>query len=422
MAGSAKEAGRTLIKAGLLLDGNGGGPLHRPVVVVEKDRIVDVLAGNGPDLSGSQNGDVIDLGGMTLMPGMWDVHSHITGTRGYSAADSVVTPHDLRVLRAAEDCSKMLHAGITSTRDCGSTIALSLARAIKEGTIPGPNIWACGRIITQTGGHGDAHFLPIEVVQESPDSMARLADGPDECRRAVREMLRLGADFIKTATSGGVGSEKSHPLEERYTPPEIEAITSEAHRFGRRVASHAQGAPGVKNAIRNGVDTIEHGYYIDDECIGLMLDRGTFYVPTIALLEVFKASVQRPLDMPPWRLRKQLECMEVMEKSFRRAYEAGVRIATGPDYFGAPMRAHGDNADEVIAMVRYGMSPNDAIVATTRTSAECVGVEADYGTVAKGKVADLIAIDGNPLTDIGLVKAGVRFVMKGGRVFRRGQA
>ncbi|MDP2872864.1 MAG: amidohydrolase family protein, partial [Bacillota bacterium] len=158
---------------------------------------------------------------------------------------------------------------------------------------------------------------------------------------------------------------------------------------------------------------------IDDECIGLMLDRGTFYVPTIALLDVFKASVKRPLDMPPWRLRKQLECMEVMEKSFVRAYEAGVRIATGPDYFGAPMRAHGDNADEVIAMVRYGMRSGDAIVATTRTSAECVGVERDYGTVEKGKIADLVAIDGNPLDDIGLVKAGIRFVMKGGRVFRR---
>lgn len=405
---------RTLVTGRLLLDGNGSA-LASPVIVIEGDRIADVYSGVVPQ---DPAGEVIDLGDATLMPGMWDAHCHIAGTRSYSAADSVVIPHDLRVLRAAEDCRKMLHAGVTGARDCGSTIALSLARGIREGTIPGPSLWASGRIITQTGGHGDAHYLPVQTVQESPDSMARLADGPDECRKAVREMLRDGADFIKIATSGGVGSEKTHPLDERYTPVEIAAITDEAHRFGKRVASHAQGAPGVKNALRCGVDTIEHGYFIDDECIALMLDRGAFFVPTIALLNVFKAAVARPLDMPPWRLRKQLELIAVMEGSFRRAYEAGVRIATGPDYFGAPMRAHGDSPDEPIAMVQYGMKPMDAIVATTRTSAECVGVEKDYGTVEKGKYADVIALRNNPVDDISQLKEGVFFVMKAGRVFR----
>jgi imidazolonepropionase-like amidohydrolase len=407
---------RTFITARLLLDGNGGIPLESPVVVVEDDRVADIFSGHVP---AGADGQVVSLGSAVLMPGMWDAHCHIAGTRSYSAADTFVSPHDLRVLRAAEDCRKMLHAGVTGARDCGSTIALSLARGIREGTIPGPNLWASGRIITQTGGHGDAHYLPIEMVQESPDSMARLADGPDECRKAVREMLRLGADFIKTATSGGVGSEKTHPLDERYTPIEIAAITDEAHRFGKRVASHAQGAPGVKNAVRCGVDTIEHGYFIDDECISLMLDRGSFFVPTIALLNVFKAAVARPLDMPPWRLRKQQELIAVMETSFRRAYEAGVRIATGPDYFGAPMRAHGDSPDEPIAMVEYGMRPADAIVATTRTSAQCVGVEKDYGTVEKGKVADIIGLRKNPIEDIKQLKEGVFFVMKSGKVYRQ---
>jgi imidazolonepropionase-like amidohydrolase len=412
--------GRTFVIAAQLLDGNGGAPLASPVVVIENDRISDVFSGSVPEAV-DPGATVIDLGAATLMPGMWDVHCHIAGTRSYSPADSLVNPHDLRVLRAAEDCRKLLWSGFTSARDCGSVIALSLARAIREGTIPGPNLWASGRIITQTGGHGDVHFLPIEMVQNSPDTAARIADGPDECRRAVREMLRLGADFIKTATSGGVGSEKTHPLDERYTPAEITAITDEAHRFGKRVASHAQGAPGVRNALRCGVDTIEHGYYIDDECISLMLDRGAFFVPTIALLNVFKAAVARPLDMPPWRLRKQQELIAVMETSFRRAYEAGVRIATGPDYFGAPMRAFGDSADEPIAMVQYGMRPADAIVAATRTGAECVGVEQDYGTVSKGKFADLVALRGDPLADIRQLKDGVCFVMKAGRVFRRDQ-
>jgi imidazolonepropionase-like amidohydrolase len=412
---ASKATQRTFITGQLLLDGNGGSPLPSPVVVVEADRILDVYSGSLP---GGVDGQVVDLGDAVLMPGMWDAHCHIAGTRSYSAADAFVIPHDLRVLRAAEDCSKMLQAGVTGARDCGSTIALSLARGIREGTIAGPHLWASGRIITQTGGHGDAHYLPIEMVQDSPDSMARLADGPDECRKAVREMLRLGADFIKIATSGGVGSEKTHPLDERYTPVEIAAITDEAHRFGKLVASHAQAAPGVKNALRNGVDTIEHGYYIDDECVALMLDRGTYFVPTIALLNVFKAAVARPLDMPPWRLRKQLELIAVMETSFRHAVESGVRIATGPDYFGAPMRAHGDSPDEPIAMVQYGMSPAAAIVATTKTSAECVGVGKEYGTVEKGKMADVIGLSDNPLQDITLLKHGVRFVMKAGRIYR----
>jgi len=406
---------RIYVRAAAVLDGNGGPALEGAVVVVEGQRITDVYQG---ELPASPEGTVIDLGPATVMPGMWDAHCHITGTRSYSGADAFTVPAELRTLRAAEDCRRMLWAGITSARDCGSVTAISLARGIREGTIPGPNLWACGKIITQTGGHGDVHYLPLDMVRENPAAGARIADGPDECRAAVREMLRLGADFIKTATSGGVGSEKTHPLDERYTPAEIAAITDEAHRFGRRVASHAQGAPGVKNAILNGVDTIEHGYLIDDECISLMLDRGTYLVPTIALLNVFKAAVSRPLDMPPWRLRKQLELIAVMETNFRRAYEAGVRMATGPDYFGAPMRAHGDNADEPVAMVQYGMKPKDAIVATTRGSAECVGVEDEYGTIAKGRYADIIGLHRNPLDDINQLKEGVFFVMKSGAVFR----
>ncbi len=406
---------RTLLTAGALLDGNGGDPLVDPIVVIEGDRIADVYTGPIPEETAAE---IIDLGTATLMPGMFDVHVHLFGVRGYSPAEYMIHPHDFRVMRVAEDCRKILDAGFTSVRDCGSTIALSAARAIREGVIPGPNIQAAGKIITQTGGHGDVHFLLVEMVQGNPDASARLADGPDECRRAVREMTRLGADFIKIATSGGVGSEKTHPLDERYTVEEIRVICEEAHRSGRRVATHAQGAPGVKNALVGGVDTVEHGYFIDQECIDLMLERGTHFVPTLALIEVFKASVERPLDMPPWRLKKQQECIVAMQDSFLAAYEAGVRIATGPDYFGAPMRAHGDNADEPIAMVKYGMRPSDAIVAATRAGAECMGVEADHGTIVKGKIADVVGVDGDPLEDIGLLKKGIRFVMKAGSLHR----
>lgn len=408
-------AGKTFIKAGLLLDGSGADPVPNPVVVVEGDRIVNVTSG---PLADQVDGTVIDLGDKTLMPGMCDAHVHLSGVRGMGPAESIVPPHDLLVLRAAEDCRKMLMAGFTSTRDCGSTIGLSLARAEKEGILVAPHIWASGKVITQTGGHADVHFLPVEAVRNDPDAVGRLADGPDECRRSAREVLRSGADFIKICTSGGVGSEKDHPLDEHYTIPEIQAITEEAHRAGRRVATHAQGAPGVKNAIRAGVDTVEHGYFLDDEAIDLMLEHGTYFVPTIALIEVFRTGMERPADLPPWRRKKQPECIAAMEVSFPKAYRAGVKMAAGTDYFGPPLRAHGDNADEPITMVKMGMSARDAIRAVTLGGAECIGWEKDYGTVAKGKVADIIAINGNPLADIGLLKSGVSFVMKAGTVYR----
>lgn len=409
------RAERTYLTAGALLDGHGGDPLIDPVVVIEGDRIVNI--GSGP-LPEELEGEIIDLGTRTLMPGMIDAHLHLFGVRGYSPAEYLINPHDFRTMRVVEDCASLLDAGFTFVRDCGSTIALSAARAVREGVIPGPDIYASGKIITQTGGHGDSHYLPLEMVKGDPHGLARLADGPDDCRRAVREMIRMGADFIKIATSGGVGSEKTHPLDERFTVEEIRVICEEAHRAGRRVASHAQGAPGVKNALRGGVDTIEHGYFIDEECIAMMLERGTHFVPTLALIEVFKASVQKPMDMPPWRLRKQQECIVAMEESFHRALDAGIRMCTGPDYFGAPMRAHGDNADEPITMVKYGMSTREAIRAATVNGAQCLGIEEDYGSVEVGKVADIVGIDGDPLEDISLLKSGISFVMKGGRVHR----
>jgi imidazolonepropionase-like amidohydrolase len=172
----------------------------------------------------------------------------------------------------------------------------------------------------------------------------------------------------------------------------------------------------VKNAIVGGVNTIEHGFFLDDECVDLMLEHGTYYVPTFALVEVYKKALENPYDMPEYRLRKQRMCIEAMPKSLMKAYEAGVKIATGPDYFGAPLRAHGDNADELIALVKYGMKPKDVIVAATKNGAECIGIEGELGTLEEGKLADIIALDGNPLEDIEAVKM-VSYVMKAGKTF-----
>lgn len=405
-----KDAKIKALTASLLIDGTGADPIKEGVVIVDGDKIVEV--GSKDKIRIPSEAQKSDLGSKTLMPGMIDAHAHIMGTRSYGAVEMTL-PHDLLTLRGAEDCFKLLKAGFTTVRDCGSDIALSLKRAIDEGSIPGPKIYSAGRPLSQTAGHGDIHYLPRdEVIKHG----VLLCDGPDDCRRAARETLRDGADLIKISTTGGVGSEKDNPWEAQFTVEEIKAITYEAHNVGKRVASHAQGASGVKNAIIGGVDTIEHGYLLDDECVELMLKHHTYFVPTFALVEVYKRALEKPYDMPPWRLRKQKMCMEAMPKSLMKAYKAGVKIATGPDYFGAPLRAHGDNADELITMVKYGMKPMDVLVAATKNGAECIGIEENVGTLTKGKVANIIAVDGNPLEDIQAVKR-VAYVMKDGSTF-----
>jgi len=313
------------LTASLLIDGTGADPIKDAVVIVEGDKIRKV----GPrDMVQIPSGACrIELKAKTLMPGMVDAHVHLMGNRSYSAAEMLTTPHDQLVLQAAEDCFKLLKAGFTMVRDCGSSIALSLKRAIDAGIIPGPRIFAAGRPLSQTAGHGDIHYLPRDEVLRHG---ILLCDGPDDCRRAVREALRDGPDLIKISTTGGVGSEKDNPWEPQFTVEEIEAITYEAHNVGKLVASHAQGAQGVKNAIIGGVDSIEHGFFLDEECIKLMIEHDAYYVPTLALVEVYKRSLETPYDMPPWRLRKQQMCIEAMPESLMKAYKAGVKIATGP--------------------------------------------------------------------------------------------
>jgi imidazolonepropionase-like amidohydrolase len=406
-----EDSATKVLTASIVIDGTGADPIRDGVVVVEGDRITEV--GPRKRVSIPSGASRIELGARTLMPGMIDAHTHITGTRSYSASEDLTTPHDLQVLRAAEDCFKLLRAGFTTVRDCGSEIALSLKRGINADVMPGPRIYTAGRPLSQTAGHGDTHYIPREEVIKRG---ALLCDGPDDCRRAAREALRDGSDLIKVSTTGGVGSEKDNPWEPQFTVDEIEAITYEAHNVGKLVASHAQGAQGVKNAIVGGVDTIEHGFFLDDECVDLMLEHGTYYVPTFALVEVYKKALENPYDMPEYRLRKQRMCIEAMPKSLMKAYEAGVKIATGPDYFGAPLRAHGDNADELIALVKYGMKTKDVIVAATKNGAECIGIEGELGTLEEGKLADIIALDGNPLEDIEAVKR-VSYVMKAGKTF-----
>lgn len=396
-----------------LFDGRGSF-LDKPAVVVEGRYVADVTTRGSVDVD--ERARVVELRGVTLLPGLIDAHVHFTGLRTYNPAEAVVVPQDLRVLRAAQDAQRAVLSGFTTLRDCGGTIALSLRRAVAEGTVPGPRIVASGRPICQTGGHCDVHYLPLEEVVKRGSAL--LCDSPWECRKAARVALRDGADFIKVMTSGGVGSEKDDPRQPQMSVEEVKAVVEEARRVGKRVASHAQGAEGVKIAVLGGVNSIEHGYFLDEESIELMKERGVYYVPTLCLVEVYKKTLENPPPgIPEWRLRKQEECVDHMPQSFRAAYRAGVKIATGTDYYGPPLRAFGDHADEPISMVRYGMSPVDALVAATKNAAECLGLN-DVGVVEKGRVADLVGVIGDPEVDIEALRR-VAFVMKEGSIVLR---
>ena len=399
------------LRAARLIDAVSPEPIADGVVLVENGRIIAV--GPAARVTVPAEARRIDLGDRTLLPGMMDVHVHLSGSRSYNES---ATDRDLLTLRAANDCRKLLDIGITTVRDVGSMTALQLRRAIADGEIVGPHIYAAGPIISQTGGHADAHNLPLEEARKRRNAI--LADSPWEGRQAVRQAIRAGADLIKICTTGGVGTINDDPEDEHFTVEEIAAITDEAHRSRRRVAAHAQGKAGILNAVRAGIDSIEHGYYLDEECAAEMEARGVYFVPTLALLDVYKGAVERPHDMPPWRLRKQQAAIPAIERAFAVACHSNLTIATGSDYSGSPLRAHGDNTDEPIAMVRDSMAPMRAIQATTINSASVIGIAQQTGSLEAGKWADVIAVDGDPLTRIEALR-DVSFVMKDGRIHRQ---
>lgn len=401
-----------LLRAQFLIDGISGEAVEDAALLIEGERIAAV--GRGADF-GVFRGPVLDLGTRTLLPGLIDAHAHLAGRRSFAPAEAITTPHDLMALRAAEDARRALAAGFTTVRDAGGMIALSLRAAVEEGSVPGPRIFAAGPMISQTGGHGDAHYLSLaEARRLNPG----IADGVDACRAAVRFAARMGADWIKICTTGGIGSARDHPWDVHFTAAEVEAVVDEAHRLGKRVGAHAQGRDGVLAAVRAGVDAIEHGYWIDEECVEEMLARGTFLVPTLALVELFKRAIDEPLDMPPWRLRKQRDAIGAMERAFALACEARLPLAAGPDYMGPAPRNHGANADEAITMAKYGLPPVDALRAATIGGARVLGIEDDAGTLQPGKWADVIAVEGDPTRDPEALRR-VACVIKAGVIHQR---
>ena len=409
MAGSSYLA----LTGATIVDGLGGPARPGLAVVVAGERIADIL----PETQLPDDIPRIDLGGHTILPGLIDAHVHLLGQRSMDTREMTFVGEGLRAARATADLNKLLQAGITAVRDCGSYTALALKTAVAEGSVPGPRIVACGRFIERTGGADDAPFMPLAWAQEGGPWGPRLADGVADVRKAVREQLRTGADWIKTCTTGAVTTQEgSRPDLLEWSDEELFALVDEAHRLGARVAVHAHALAGIRHAIAAGADTIEHGTYLDDETARTMADRGMYLVPTLFVLN---ALVTRGADFgtPEWVLVKAREVMTARRASFEAALRHGVPIVMGTDCGGQNLLPHGRNAEELALLVAMGMSPADAVVAGTLGAARCIGLEGEIGSIERGKIADLIAVAGDPLQDITVVQ-DVRFVMKSGQVVR----
>jgi imidazolonepropionase-like amidohydrolase len=400
---------RRVFTGGQVFDGTGSPPASADVVV-EDGRIVEV----GRGLDGDES---VDCSGATVLPGLFDCHVHVM-ISGVDMLRQIETPFSYSFYEAVHNLRRTLALGITHVRDAGGA-DLGVAEAVRRGLIAGPRMQIAIGMLSQTGGHGDGWHVcgaEIPLMGPHPGRPDTVVDGPDEMRRKVRELLRAGADVIKVATSGGVLSARDDPRHPHFRPAELDVLVAEARAAGVAVMAHAQGAEGIKGAVRAGIRSIEHGIYLDDEAIDLMLDRGTWLVPTLVAPRAVLAAAAAGASLPANVVEKARLVLEAHEASVRRAVSAGVRIAMGTDSGVGP---HGTNLDELGLMAGCGMTPDEVWRATTRGAAELMGVAEEFGTLEPGKRADLVVLDGDPHDLTGLDKR-VREVWRDGELVAAG--
>jgi imidazolonepropionase-like amidohydrolase len=400
-------AGRTLLRAGHILDVHTGKELEAETVVITGDHIVSLAPTTStPKQAGDRE---VDLTAYTLLPGLIDVHTHLTGTTDFDPYFELSMTPGKEAILGVENAKTTLEAGFTTVRNVGANgfTDVALRDEIDAGHIPGPHMQASGPPLGITGGHMDENLLPQQyhVVGEG------VADGVAAVQHKVRENIKYGADLIKIGASGGVLSKGDDPQASQYTLEEMQAIVADAHRLGRKVAAHAHGAQAILWATQAGVDSIEHGSYIDDACIAAMKQHGTYLVPTSYLLDWNRQYA----TLPAFYKQKMLDVTAVARANHKRAIAAGVKVALGTD---AAVYPHGLNAHEVEVYVReYGMSPLAAIQSATLNAADLMGWTAHTGSLDAGKWADVIAVKGDPLKDVTLLQH-VNFVMKSGVIYK----
>ncbi|MDP4148037.1 MAG: amidohydrolase family protein [Bacteroidota bacterium] len=406
-------AQRTIIYCGKLIDTRSMQVLSEMTIIVEGNSISGVEKGWLPAAAGDH---LIDLKNRTVMPGLIDSHVHLEhqGSPDAQLKEFTQNPADIAYLSTVYARTTLM-AGFTTVRDVGGTgVNIALRNAVNKGIVTGPRIFTAGRIISSTGGHADPTVGYRNDLIGDPGPLQGVANGKDECIKAVRERYKEGADLIKITASGGVLSLEKDGTGAQYSEEEIRAIVETAKDYGMRVAAHAHGAEAMKRAIRAGVTSIEHGTFMDDEAIALFKKYGVWYVPTIIAGKSVADSAKIPGYFPARIAGKALAVGPIIQGTFARAYKAGVKIAFGTD---AGVYAHGKNWMEFVYMTEAGMPALEALRCATVNGAELIGVSDKLGTIEKGKFADIIAVEGDPAQDIQAMRR-VKFVMKDGIVYK----
>ncbi|QWV07013.1 amidohydrolase family protein (plasmid) [Pseudoalteromonas shioyasakiensis] len=414
------HAQTTIIHAGKMLVGTDQDVKEQQTLVIEDSKIAAIKAGY---LTKQQlklsDADVIDLKNQMVLPGLIDMHVHVTFER-----DAKRNPHQWATeyeadyaLRSLKYLKRTVEAGFTSVRDLGSSyqVIFPLKRAVERGDIVGPRIFAAGDMITPTGGHGDMHGYRRDITKATEGGGLGVCDGADDCTRAVRDVIKSGADVIKITATGGVLSNTAAGVNQQFTDEELSAIVNTAHHLGRKVTAHAHGTEGIKAALRAGVDSIEHGSFLDKDTVKLFKKQDAYLVPTLLAGATVKEEVLNNPNMPKAIADKVEIVAPKMEASFKLALKNKVKIAFGTD---SGVSKHGDNAKEFELLVKYGMTPKQAIKSATVEAAKLLGQSDSLGDLSVGKQADIISVNMNVLDNISELSQ-VQFVMKDGKVLKQ---
>ena len=405
----AQAGPRVVVRAGHVLDVRSGRMLATQAIVVEAGKIVSVSAVSDVKISASDQ--VIDLSQATVLPGLIDAHTHLTSNPEDNGYQGLRISLPREALSGARNARVTLEAGFTTVRNVGADgfSDVALRDTINAGEISGPRMLVSGPPLGITGGHCDNNLLPLEY-HASGDGVA---DGIAAVQHKVRENIKYGADLIKVCATGGVLSQGDDPQASQYTLEELKAIVADAHRLGRKVAAHAHGAQGIRWASEAGVDSVEHGSYIDDAAIAEMKKNGTYLVPTLYLGDWMLENFER-MHLTPMMLSKAKEIIPIARTNIAHAFASGVKVALGTD---AAVYPHGLNAHEFAVMVKLGLTPLQSIQAGTLNAADLLGWADKVGTLEAGKWADMVAVDGDPLRDVTTLER-VQFVMQGGVVVK----